>query len=105
MLKLLASQAAISLEKAHLYADLDEAHEYLSEAQRLSLTGSFGWVPSSGEIIWSNETCRIFDYDPAIKPTLEMAFSESILRTDLWSNSSLIGHFPPGKTGTSTTGC
>jgi len=72
VLKLLASQAAISLENAHLYTDLDQAQAYLSEAQRLSLTGSFGWIPSSGEIIWSSETFRIFDCDPAIKPTVEI---------------------------------
>jgi predicted ATPase/GAF domain-containing protein len=72
VLKLLASQAAISLENAHLYSDLDQAQAYLSEAQRLSQTGSLGWVPSSGEITWSSETYRIFDYDPAIKPTVEM---------------------------------
>jgi predicted ATPase len=72
VLKLLASQAAISLENAHLYTDLDRAQAYLSEAQRLSQTGSVSWVPSSGELIWSSETYRIFDYEPSIKPTVEM---------------------------------
>jgi transcriptional regulator with GAF, ATPase, and Fis domain len=72
VLKLLASQAAISLENAHLYTDLHQAQAYLSEAQRLSQTGSLGWIPSSGETIWSSETYRIYDYDPAIKPTVEM---------------------------------
>jgi predicted ATPase/GAF domain-containing protein len=72
VLKLLASQAAISLENAHLYTDLDQAQAYLLEAQRLSHSGSFGWMPSSGELIWSSETYRIFDYDPASEPTLEM---------------------------------
>jgi transcriptional regulator with GAF, ATPase, and Fis domain len=72
VLKLLASQAAISLENAHLYTDLDQAQAYLSEAQRLSQTGSLGWIPSSDENIWSSETYRIYDYDPAIKPTREM---------------------------------
>src|SRR4029077_10058476 len=76
-LKLLASQAAISLENAHLYTDLHQAQAYLSEAQRLSLTGSFGWIPSSGEIIWSNETFRIFDYDLAIKPTVDMVLQRA----------------------------
>ena len=50
VLKLLASQAAISLENAHLYTDLQHAQEYLSEAQGLSHTGSFGWNLSDGEI-------------------------------------------------------
>jgi transcriptional regulator with GAF, ATPase, and Fis domain len=72
VLKMLASQAAISLENAHLYTDLHQAQAYLSEAQRLSQTGSFGWVPSSGEHTWSNEMYRIFDYDPVVKPTVEM---------------------------------
>ena len=47
---------------------------YLAEAQRLSHTGSFGWKPDSGEIVWSDETYRIFQYDRAEKPTLNMVF-------------------------------
>jgi PAS domain S-box-containing protein len=72
VLKMLSSQAATSLENAHLYTDLHQAQAYLSEAQRLSQTGSFGWVPSSGEHTWSSEMYRIFGYDPAITPTVEM---------------------------------
>jgi PAS domain S-box-containing protein len=45
---------------------------YLAEAQRLSHTGSFGWNPDSGEIVWSDETYRIFEYDCGTKPTLNM---------------------------------
>jgi PAS domain S-box-containing protein len=45
---------------------------YLSEAQRLSRTGSFGWHVSSGKIYWSQETFRIFEYDPATEPRLEL---------------------------------
>ena len=74
VLKLLASQAAISLENARLYTDLEQAKAYLSEAQRLSHTGSFGWNVSSGEIIWSEETFRIFELDGAIAPTLERIY-------------------------------
>jgi len=44
---------------------------YLAEAQRLSLTGSFGWRIDRKEIVWSEETYRIFGYDPAITPTIE----------------------------------
>ena len=44
---------------------------YLAEAQRLSHTGSFGWRPSTGEIIWSDETFRIFQYDRATALTIE----------------------------------
>src|ERR1700674_4459845 len=52
---------------------LQESEAYLSEAQRLSHTGSFGWRPSSGEILWSEETFRIFQYDRTTKPTVELA--------------------------------
>ncbi len=45
---------------------------YLAEAQRLSHTGSFGWRPSTGEIIWSEETFRIFQYNPTTTPTVEL---------------------------------
>src|SRR5215510_8976667 len=75
LLALLASQAAISLENARLYSDLREAQAYLAEAQRLSTTGSFGWKPASGEIVWSEETHRIFDLDRDTKPTLEFVVS------------------------------
>ncbi len=47
---------------------------YLTAAQRLSHTGSFGWKPGSGDIVWSDETYRIFEYDRSEKPTLEMVF-------------------------------
>ena len=51
---------------------LQQSEAYLSEAQRLSHTGSFGWRVSTGEIIWSEETFRIFQYDKATKPTMEL---------------------------------
>jgi len=48
---------------------------YLAEAQILSHTGSFGWNVSNGEILWSDETFRIFEYDPSSKPTIEFILS------------------------------
>ena len=45
---------------------------YLAEAQRLSHTGSFGWKPSTGEIIWSEETFRVFQYGRTTTPTVEL---------------------------------
>jgi signal transduction histidine kinase/GAF domain-containing protein len=75
VLRLLASQAAISLENARLYADLQRVEALLAEAQRLSHTGSFRWHVGSGDIFWSEESFRIFEYDPATKPTMEMVLS------------------------------
>src|SRR6266700_2937256 len=54
--------------------ELRRREAYLAEAQRLSHTGSFGWKPDSGEIVWSDETYRIFEYDRAETPTLNMVF-------------------------------
>jgi PAS domain S-box-containing protein len=71
VLKVLASQAAISLENARLYRDLQESQSYLAKAQRLSTTGSFGWKPASGEIVWSEETYRIFALERKTQPTVE----------------------------------
>src|ERR1700726_4210936 len=51
---------------------LQRSEAYLAEAQRLSHTGSFGWRVSTGEIIWSEETFRIFQYDQTTKPTVEL---------------------------------
>ena len=51
---------------------LRRSEAYLAEAQRLSLTGSFGWTPSTGEIHWSDESFRIFEFHPTVKPTIEL---------------------------------
>ena len=58
-----------------LTQELQRREAYLAEAQRLSHTGSFGWKVSSREILWSDETFRIFQCDPEVKPTLELALS------------------------------
>jgi nitrogen fixation/metabolism regulation signal transduction histidine kinase len=55
-----------------LYETLQQSEAYLVEAQRLSKTGSFGWSVSTGEIRWSEETFRIFQYDRTTKPTVEL---------------------------------
>ena len=54
-----------------LTQELRRREAYLAEAENLSRTGSFGWRPDSGEIVWSAETCRIFGYDEGITPTLD----------------------------------
>jgi len=51
---------------------LQRSEAYLAEAQRLSHTGSFGWRPSTGEILWSDETFRIFQYDRTTIRTVEL---------------------------------
>jgi predicted ATPase/signal transduction histidine kinase len=72
VLKLLASQAAISLENARLYREAQHMAAYLQAAQTLSHTGSFGWRPATGDIIWSEETYHIMGYDRGTTPTLDL---------------------------------
>ncbi len=50
---------------------LRRSEAYLAEAQRLSHTGTFGWDVSSGTLYWSQETFRIFEYEPATRPDIE----------------------------------
>jgi PAS domain S-box-containing protein len=52
--------------------ELRRREAYLTEAQRLSHTGSFGWKPESGEIVWSDETYRIFEYSYVVEPTIDL---------------------------------
>jgi PAS domain-containing protein len=52
-------------------AELLHSEMYLTEAQRLSHTGSFGWTVSSGDIFWSDEVFRIFQFDRTTEPSLE----------------------------------
>ncbi len=53
---------------------LRRSQAYLTAAQQLSRTGSFGWKPGTDEIIWSEETFRIMGYDPGLRPTMAMVF-------------------------------
>ena len=50
---------------------LRTSQAYLDEAQRLSHTGSFGWRSDNGQIVWSDETYRIFEYDGSVQPTID----------------------------------
>jgi PAS domain S-box-containing protein len=81
LLEMIASQAAISLENATLYADLQRSYSdlhrseaYLAQGQSISHTGSFGWSVVSGEIYFSEETYRIFEFDRAVEPRFELIF-------------------------------
>jgi PAS domain S-box-containing protein len=62
--------ASIAIEQRRREDALRRSEVYLSEAQRLSLTGSFRWRIASGEINWSEETYRIYEIDPATPLTL-----------------------------------
>jgi PAS domain S-box-containing protein len=92
VLELLASQAAISLENAVLYFDLQRentdrkraeeelrrSEAFLAEGQRISHTGSWSWNISTGKLVWSEEHCRIFGFDPKEADPRFQLFSERI---------------------------
>jgi PAS domain S-box-containing protein len=56
-------------ERKQAENSLRQSQMYLAEAQRLSHTGSYGWHADRREIVWSEETFRIFGFDkvPSIK--------------------------------------
>lgn len=58
-------------------AELQRSEAYLAEAQRLSHAGSFGWDIFSGNLYWSDETFRIFEYDRATQPTVELVLERT----------------------------
>jgi signal transduction histidine kinase len=67
--------ASIAIERAQREAALKRSEAFLAEAQRLSSTGSFLWRVSTGEMTWSEETYRIFEFDPKTRVTLELISS------------------------------
>jgi len=111
VLRLLASQAAISLENARLYAELltenyerrrvEEAlrksEASLAEGQRISHTGNWRWNVRTGVAWGSDETFRIFGIDPSLeqfsydiymqvvhpedRPVVEQALARAVIET------------------------
>jgi PAS domain S-box-containing protein len=71
-LKRIVGTAMDVTEHEHLTQELRRRESYLAEAQKLSHTGSFAWTVQTGEIVWSDETFRIFEFDPSVRPTLEL---------------------------------
>jgi len=63
--------AGVAIERTRAEEELRRSEAYLAEAQRLSLTGSFGWNVASGELYWSDETYELVGLDRRTKPTLE----------------------------------
>ena len=50
---------------------LRRSEAFLTEGQHLSRTGSLSWCVTTGEIIWSDQLYRIFEFDKAVPVTLE----------------------------------
>jgi PAS domain S-box-containing protein len=82
VLKLLSSQAAISLENARLYTALQRSEASLTEAQQISHTGSWRVKVSTGEMSWSAEQFRILGFDPSATWPSRATFMERIHAED-----------------------
>jgi len=64
-------EASERAEHKQAVENLRRSEAYLTEAQRLSQTGSFGCNLSTGEMFWSEETFRIYGYDRSTRPAVE----------------------------------
>jgi two-component system sensor kinase FixL len=62
----------LALERQRSEDARRRSETYLAEAQRLSRTGSFSWKIATEEQYWSEEIFRIYEYDFATKPTLDL---------------------------------
>jgi predicted ATPase/signal transduction histidine kinase len=71
VLDFLASQAAIALENARLYSELQRSEALLKQAQHLSSTGSFYWRASLDTIEFSEQTYRMYGLDAGAPVTLD----------------------------------
>jgi PAS domain S-box-containing protein len=70
---------AESDERKHAELKLRESEGYLAEAQRLSHTGSWAWVPATDEIrYWSEECYRVLGFDPQAGQPRQEAFFQHI---------------------------
>ena len=58
-------------ERKQVEEKLRRSEAFLAEAQRLSSTGGFAWRVETGEITWSEQLYRIFEFDALTPITLE----------------------------------
>ena len=77
-------------------AELTQAHFYLTEAQRLSKTGSFVADLAADVHIWSEESFRICEIDPETKLTVQM-FRDLVHPDDRPSFDAVIAHAMTGR--------
>ena len=51
---------------------LRRSEAFLAEGQQLSLTGSFSWKMATGEITWSEQLYRLYEFEIGVPVTLEL---------------------------------
>ena len=59
-------------ERQQAERELRRSEAFLAEAQRLSHTGSWGWILSTGKVTWSEEQYRLLGFQPgAAEPAVD----------------------------------
>ena len=75
--------AGVAIQRKLAETARRESEAYLSEAQRLSHTGSWAWAPATGEIrYWSGETYRVLGFDPEAGPPRFETFFDRLCPED-----------------------
>ena len=72
----LAHLASIAIVRKRGDDALRRSESYLTQAQKISRTGSFAWNAESGDMFWSDETYRIAGVDRSTLPSLELMFEQ-----------------------------
>jgi PAS domain S-box-containing protein len=90
-----AGEDARGEERLRSETELRRAYAQLTEAQRLSHTGSFTWDLQADEHIWSSEIHRIFGFEPGTKITMQMIQS-AIHPEDMAAVMGVIGRAAEG---------
>jgi PAS domain S-box-containing protein len=68
----IARIASIAIERTQHDATLRRSEAFLAETRRLSSTGGFSKCVSTGEITWSDEVYRMFEFDSSRPVSLEL---------------------------------
>jgi signal transduction histidine kinase len=78
--------------------ELRQAYAFLTEAQRLSRTGSYTWDALSNEEIWTDELYRIFELDPGTRMTWsvvrEFVHPDDRLMIETTNERGIVGEEP-----------
>ncbi|OSJ03678.1 hypothetical protein BSZ18_30670 [Bradyrhizobium canariense] len=67
-----AHLASIAIERSQAEAGLKRSEFYLTEGQRVSLTGTFAWDLATDEISFSDQLKRIWEFEPFTEVTYDM---------------------------------
>jgi len=63
-------------ERKRAERELRRSEAFLAEAQRMSHTGSWGWILSTGQVTWSEEQYRLFGFEPGqVEPSVDLFMS------------------------------